>query len=279
MAKRRYGFDEAKVSRFLIEGRGQGSGRAYQPWLTIQDVSSHGRSTRIHSRKTQREHHLLSDNETAVFLMLDWSDKVTDIREQFPLDRDLTRRIAAEMGVVHPVDPHTRIDIVMTTDFLIDLDDATEKKMIARSVKPYGELEDKRTLEKQEIERRYWEVKGVDWALIIDIDLPVQRIKNLRWLHELQSLEHMVSSYQGYWEDRCTRFLACISQANTMSMKQFIRYMESSQGFAAGEVITTLRHLAANKVISMDLDARFDINSSIDAIHVNSTTSSLRRTA
>lgn len=84
MAKRRYGFDEEKITRFLKEGRGEGHGKDYQPWLTIQDVSSHGRSTRIHCRKTQREHHLLSDNETAVFLLLDWSDSVTDAYTRSP---------------------------------------------------------------------------------------------------------------------------------------------------------------------------------------------------
>lgn len=90
MAKRRYCIDEDKLARFLKEGRGQGHGKDYRPWLTVQDVSSLGRSSRIHSCKTDREHHLLSDLETALFLLLDWSGVVTDIREQFPLDRDAT---------------------------------------------------------------------------------------------------------------------------------------------------------------------------------------------
>ena len=279
MAKRRYGFDEEKITRFLKEGRGEGHGSDYQPWLTIHDVSSHGRSTRIHCHKTQREHHLLSDNETAVFLLLDWSDAVTDIREQFPLDRELTRRIATEMGVTHPADPHSRTDIVMTTDFLVDMRVGNEIKLMLRSVKPSVELEDNRTLEKQEIERRYWELKGEDWGLITDTDLPEQRIKNLRWLHEMQSLEHMVSPYLGYWEDRCTRFLASLSQANSMSIKQFVRYMENTQGFGTGEVLTTLRHLAANKVISIDLDAKFDMNASINVIGINPAIVPLKRIA
>lgn len=134
MAKRRYGFDDDKLARFLKEGRGQGYGQSYRPWLTIQDVSSLGRSSRIRGRKTAREHHLLSDMETALFLLLDWSDSVTDIREQFPLDRDETRRIATEMGVRHPADAQSKTDIVMTTDFVVDIrersnhDDCTVSK-------------------------------------------------------------------------------------------------------------------------------------------------------
>lgn len=268
MAKRRYSFDEDTLERFLKEGRGQGDGKDYRPWLTIQDVSSHGRSSRIYSRKTDREHHLLSDIETALFLLLDWSDSVNDIREQFPLDRDETRRIAADMGVRHPVDTQSRTDIVMTTDFVVDRRVGDTTTVAARSVKPAIELDKGRTLEKQEIERRYWQTKGVDWGLVTDLDLPAQRIKNLSWLHEMQSLQHMTVPHPDYWDDRCGRFLAGLPQATGMSIKQFVRLLESTQGFAIGEALTVLRHLAANKRIAIDLDAKFDMQVQVDSFGV-----------
>ena len=280
MAKRRYGIDEDKIARFVKEGRGQGCGAEYRPWLTVQDVSSLGRSSRIHSSKTGREHHLLSDLETSMFLLLEWSGAVTDIREQFPLDRDMTRQIATEMGVRHPADIQNKADIVMTTDFLVDVKNGNGNTLIVRTVKPASELDDLRTLEKLEIDRRYWsELKGVDWGLITDHDLPKQRIKNLRWLHEMQSLEHQVTSYPGYWEDRCARFIACFPQAAGMTIKQFVRYLESSQGFAAGETLTVIRHLAANKVICIDLDAKFDLNNPVTAISAAKFETPIRRVA
>lgn len=277
MAKRRYGFDEDKLARFLKEGRGLGHAKDYRPWLTIQDVSSHGRSSRIHSRKTDREHHLLSDRETALFLLLDWSDSVTDIREQFPLDRVETRRIAADMGVRHPADPQSKTDIVMTTDFLVEIQVGQTTKLAARSVKPASELDNLRTLEKQEIERRYWSARDVDWGLVTELDLPTQRIKNLRWLHEMQSLEHMTQPYPNYWDERCGRFLACLPQASGMSTRQFVRLLEGTQGFAVGEALTVLRHLAANKRIAIDLDAKFGMHIPVDSFGV--ATPSLRMSA
>lgn len=279
MAKRRYGIDEDKIARFIKKNRGQGSGAEYRPWLSVQDVSSLGRSSRIHSRKTRREHHLLSDMETAVFLLLDWSNTVTDIREQFPLERDVTRRIATEMGVRHPIDAQSRTDIVMTTDFLVDVQTENGTRLVARSVKPSSELDHDRTLEKQEIERRYWEGKGVGWGLITEQDLPPQRVKNLRWLHEMQSLEHLVTPYPGYWEDRCARLIACLPQKSDMNIKQFVRSLESSQGFAAGEALTVIRHLAANKVIGIDLDTRFDLNNPVSAISAATLETPARRIA
>lgn len=277
MAKRKYGIDEDKITRFIKEGRGQGHAAEYRPWLTVHDISSFGRSSRIHSRKTGREHHLLSDLETSVFLLLNWSDAVIDIREQFPLDRDMTRRIAAEMGVRHPIDMQSKTEIVMTTDFLVDVRNGNGSTLIVRTVKPSCELDDVRTLEKLEIDRRYWtDCKGYDWGLITDHDLPKQRIENLRWLHELQSLEHLVKPYPNYWEDRCTRFMACLQHAGGITIKQLVRHLESSQGFATGEALTVIRHLAANKMVGIDLDAKFDLNNPVTAISISTLESSAR---
>ncbi len=38
----------------IKEGRGQGSGERYKPWITIQDVPSTGRATRLIGTKTYR---------------------------------------------------------------------------------------------------------------------------------------------------------------------------------------------------------------------------------
>ena len=35
---------ELKIQKWIKEGRGQGFGNSYKPWLTIRDVSSEGRS-------------------------------------------------------------------------------------------------------------------------------------------------------------------------------------------------------------------------------------------
>lgn len=201
----------------------------------------------------------MSDIETSMFLVLDWSEVVTDIREQFPLDREKTRRIAADMGVRHPFDTQGRTDIVMTTDFVVDVRVGNTTKEVARSVKPASELEKSRTLEKQEIERRYWNEKGIEWALVTEVDLPVQRIKNLRWLHELKSLQNLTEPYEGYWLDRCSRFIASLPKASDLTLQQFLRVLESSHGFGTGEALTVLRHLAANKQIAIDLDCKFDL--------------------
>jgi len=100
MARRKYSVDEALIARYRKEGRGTGIGFDYLPWLEIGDVPSQGRSHRLRGAKTGRVHHFLSDIEVALFYVLDWHDAVSDIREQFPLDRDETQEIARQLGVV-----------------------------------------------------------------------------------------------------------------------------------------------------------------------------------
>lgn len=268
MAKRRYGFDEAKIARFHKEGRGNGHGSDYLPWLTIQDVPSSGRVTRVRSFKTNRIHHCLSDLETGLFHMLDWSEAVTDIREQFPLDREITRDIAGRMGIEHPRDPREQVDLVMTTDFLLDIRRAAQVGMVAYSMKPASELEDARTLDKLELERRYWELKKVPWFLVTDQDLPWPRIGNLEWLHEMRSLENVQAKHPDYWNDRCDRFIGELSRAHGGLIQDLCKYLEQECGFAMGEPLTVLRHLAANKKLELDLDAEFSTKNPLSALRL-----------
>lgn len=268
MARRRYAIDEKKISRFLKEGRGQGHGADYKPWLNIQDISSLGRSARIYGNKTGRLHHLLSDVETGLFLLLDWDDHVTDIREQFPLDREVTQMLAAKMGVVHPRDTHTQTDIVMTTDVLVDVHCEGESRQIALSVKPSTKLEDARTLEKLELERRYWERIGIPWQLVTEHELPTIRVGNLRWLHEMQSLDNLQSPHEDYWPDRCSRFLYELARVQGGLIRDFLMHLQHNCEFAEGEPMTVLRHLAATKRIVWDIDRKFSDKDQIDVLRV-----------
>ncbi|WP_259332009.1 TnsA endonuclease N-terminal domain-containing protein [Pseudomonas sp. GW101-3H06] len=264
MARRRYEIDEAKIQKFLKEGRGRGEGAHYLPWLTIQDVPSSGRSTRALGSTTGRTHHLLSDLETGLFLILDRSSLVIDIREQFPLPREETQRIAASMGVKHPREPKAGNEIVITTDFLITMRQGSETWLVARSVKPAGELEKKRVLEKQEIERRYWSSQSVSFGIVTENEIPKELVKNLRFLSEMRSLNGLIVPYEGYWADRESVFVSQFQQTSNCTLKEFFNYLEVEHGFQVGEALTVFRYLAANKVISFDLNKEWHVHLPIE---------------
>lgn len=184
ITRNRYSWDEPKYKRWIKEGRGKGEGKDYKPWLTTQDVPSIGRRTRGTGWKTSRLHHTLSDHETIYLYLLDWADNVTDIREQFPLiDMEVAQNIASDMGVRYPTNNESGFPEGMTTDFFITIYENGQTKEIARTIKPAIKLDEKRVIEKFEIERRYWTAKGIDWGIVTEHEIPRTLINNLEKYH------------------------------------------------------------------------------------------------
>lgn len=251
MAKRKREITQEKIERFIKEGRGQGVGAEYLPWLKIQDVPSEGRSTRGVGWTTGRRHELLSDIERDYCYLLDYSDEVSDIREQFPLlPLEETQLIAEKIGIEHPKDPKTKVPIVMSTDFLITCKD----KLFARTVKPYTEMEDERTIAKFEIERIYWETHNVDWGIITDLDLPKSLVRNIEWVHKeyhnddvtelgpfvVQALERILSERLNDGEKIAKSCLTCDEQL----------------GLEIGTALAMFRYFIARRIWSVDMNER-----------------------
>ena len=184
---------ETDIQRHITNGFGSGAGASYLPWLRVQDVPSRGRSHKIQGVKIDRLHHLFSDLERAYFLVCEFSENVVDIREQYPLlPRESAQAIASSMGVRYPKYPKTVLPYVMTTDFLLTIKKPDGSfKSVARTIKYRGDLEGKqarRTLEKFEIEKRFWAGQHVDWAIVTEEMFSPDLIKNLGLLRKFAQL-------------------------------------------------------------------------------------------
>ncbi len=256
MAKRRYGMTEERIAKFLREGRGQGRLADYKPWLTIHDISSLGLSSRTPGATAARFHHLLSANERKVFLDCDWLECVVDVREQFPLERGETMVIAKDMGVRHPHD--LGIDVVMTTDLLIDYVGAEGPRRAALSVKYAKELEDERGIEKLEIERRFWRARDVPYYVVTEREISEVRAFNLLQLGERRSMEGLTEPREGYWASVCLRVMDHLEGSHRGSLAEQMARLESASGWREGDGLAAIRHLASNRRVWIDVDAVFD---------------------
>lgn len=248
MAKRKRGLTKDAIRRRRKEGRGVGEGADYRPWLTIRDVPSLGQANRLRGWKTGRVHHLLSLNELHYCYLLEWSPMVVDIREQYPLwPREETEQIAAELNVRHPAPPggHT----VMTSDFLISLDDGTD---VARTVKGAGDLDDERTLEKLDIEREYWRRRGLDWGIVVAEDLPLAVVENIKWLHPHLTLEG--SSLGVGLSDGVADYLTEeVCRGRQDSLARIARHCDDDLNLPRGTCLTLARHLLASRRWQTDM--------------------------
>lgn len=262
MAKRRYRNTEKRIAKLRNEGRGSGHGATYVPWIKIHDFSSHGRVHRCISAKSGREVHLLSDGESDLFLQLDASPVVTDIREQFPLDRFETIRVAEDLDVRHPA--ADGVDTVMTTDFFVSLRGGASR---AIAVKSAADLNKRRVREKLDIERVYWERKGTPWHLYV----PPKIDRGMRLDHqqvaEWRAIDDL-SDDPAEWDRRAYAMLFEIAGAwNTRLLDVCIR-AERIHGWEPGVGLAACKRLLAMGLVRLAHGNCFDPRASVFQLQI-----------
>lgn len=246
MASKKNGFSETQFTKWMKEGRGKGQHSDYKPWLTVRDLPSFGRVHRVFGYKSKRTHHLLSDLELSVFLMLEWHNEITQIREQFPLDRDITQQFADTAGIKHP--SVAGVDQYMSSDFLVDSANDNEPRFVLQA-KYASALQDPRTVEKLELERRYWQEKEVPWYLITEKDVPAVVTRNINWLYQAQREEadlelalQRIEFYHHHFEKSPTKTIIAICKE-----------LDVAYDLPLGESLYEVRQLLAKRYFTFDI--------------------------
>lgn len=267
MGKYKYRLNDRHIAKRLAEGRGAGEGEAYKPFLKTRDVPSLGRRARILGRTTGRVHHLLSDLEARAFYEVDWDDAVVDIREQYPLPREVTQRIAEGLGFRHPRAPGTDVDSVITTDLLVTREEPAGRTLIPINVKYEADLASVRTTQKIEIERKYWALQGLQLETWTDERLPKERAETLAWLHAFHDVERKPFSEPGYWRRRGGELIDLLRRCPVNApIASVVSRAEASGAYDEGEVLSLIRFLASAKLVKIDLDRRFDPRMPVSSI-------------
>lgn len=260
MSKRKRSLSNDKK---LKDGRGQGLGVDYKPWVTIQDVSSLGRSTRLRGNKVPRQFEFLSDLERNYFYLLEYSDLVVGIREQFPLlPIEETIVIADELGIKHPTNPKTGELVEMTTDFLITVNKDQQYQHLARTLKYKDDLMNERVLEKFEIERVYWERQDVDWGIVTELEIPKDMAHNIAFVHGYSDLS-VIEGFEevtAYEIDEMSIYFIKKLLTEDKTVKQIAKEFERDFGVIVGCGLSLFKHLIITKAIDLDLLDKLDVN-------------------
>jgi len=249
MSKRRRTWNQSIYEKYIREGRGQGTGTEYKPWIKIQNFASSGMVARVKGRKTNRVHHLMSRNELAYFYLLEWSDKVLDIREQYPLsDLEAALRIADEAGIKYPADKASGFPYVLTCDFMITMADGEK----ARTIKMTPELSEKRVLEKLEIERRYWVGQGIEWKIVTEREIAYTKARNIEWFYSACDAD-----INGY-ENEINLMLEMF-ESGGYSVIETARAVEGEFSLKSGIGLLLFKYLALNKRVEFDMSKPIDV--------------------
>jgi len=253
------GITAEKVARWVKKGRGQGRGGTYLPWIMARDISSSGLTSRDKGWKTGRPHHVLSNPELHYYYCLEWSPVVVDIREQYPLlPLEQTIDIAQRLGIKHSVNTETQEPIVMTTDFLLDVTEGGHPRLKARTVKPEQKLSSSfRVLEKFEIERVYWEEKGVDWGVVTEREIPEAIAWNVEFLHASKD----IASLSGLDVSNLLVIEPILFDLVSDPKAPFAKAALTADerlGFAGGTSLRVVKHLLANGLWATDMRTKID---------------------
>jgi hypothetical protein len=253
MAKRNRKTTQNSIKRKLRECRGTGRLAEYKPWLHIQDVASKGLVTRIKGWKTGRVHHLLSLLELRYFYVLEWSQDVIDIREQYPLlPLEETLAIAGSCGIRHPADPRTKHPVVMTTDFVNTVRRGPTDFDEARTVKYKDDLNHRRTLEKLEIERRYWDARRIKLKIVTQDHVHSALTKNVEWVHPYLHLE----DFSGLPELTLGHTIWALRDAlgrQNAPLRDVALRCDDRLGLEVGTSLSVVRHLIAARRLKVDM--------------------------
>lgn len=256
----------------IKEGYGSGISKDYKPWIHIQDVPSIGRVTRVKGIKTGRQHELLSDMERNYFYILEFSDRVTDIREQYPLlPMEETISIADELGIEHPKNPETGEEIVMTTDFLVTVSTGNGVKEVARTVKLKDDLLDRRVIEKFEIERQFWKRKNVNWAIVTEQEIDKIMAHNISFIQgyrDIKNVDGFIDMDSSDIQDLIYEFIKRIVD-DKRSVRRISSEFDNDMNLPIGCGLSIYKYLLINKIIEVNMLNTIDVNNVIPIISVN----------
>lgn len=262
-------WSEAHIAKRMREGRGEGRGPSYKPWLTNADLSSKGLAHRMYSPKVCRVVELFSNIERDTFIAFEASPKVVDIREQYPLPRELTVTLADRLAVRHPSYVGTRIPVVMTVDMVVTVRESTDLRELAIDCKPSTDASNPRVLEKLEISRRACMALGMEYRLVFDEDLPREAIANLRWIRSayLRDNEANVDALQV--EQHKQALLSALAHADpSCLMHEFCRSQDRETGVNEGMSIRAIKLLLHERRLVTNLFLRHLWLQPLSAFHL-----------
>ena len=130
-----------------------------------------------------------------------------------------------------------------------------------------SELEKKKTLERLEIERRYWTGKGIDWGIVTQKEISTVFTKNIEWVHSC------LYSYveRGFTQDELI-YLSNSLIERLIDTKQSIRKVtadfDKEFNYDSGTGLFVFKFLIASKQIGIDMTKQIDLNLSNSTIEV-----------
>ena len=128
----------------------------------------------------------------------------------------------------------------------------TENGFKSRTIKCSAELNNYRTLEKLEIERRYWQEFGVEWRIVTEKEIDIPKAKNIEWLYPSAKLPEYLTDRR-YREELLKRI-------KDNSIQDNADWFDENYGYPSGSGLRLIKHLLWNRKIVCDMDKNISLD-------------------
>lgn len=119
-------------------------------------------------------------------------------------------------------------------------------------------MEKRLTLESLEIQRRYWDSKGIDWGVVTNKDIPEAAAKNIEWLHTSRSLEDR--GLDAELVEQIGMLLVSALYKNPLQVRKVLQNFEKDHLLEAGTALAVFKYLLANKHLKINIMEPIDLN-------------------
>ena len=263
---------QKKLNEQIRLGFGQGHGSSYQPWLKIRRKNSSPNSNQVVAwmPPLERTAHYFSRGEYHTALTLLWLG-ICDLREQYPLwpiahphpmegaggteymkfnwSRGLLD-IAHDAGIEHGVEFGTKIPYTATIDMLAMAPMENGLRLVGFSSKPIVDHDDEvkmRTLERLELERRYFEEINAGYFVTSSGLVPALMAGQLEWWLDSSTL------YSAPGLIPLTDcFADCINAHKELSISELVNYASFSLSINLDAAWLLFNHCAWTQKIDID---------------------------
>lgn len=150
----------------------------------------------------------------------------------------------------------------MTTDFLLTRTDGTNTWYEAISVKPESELKNKRTAEKLEIERVWWQLQGIRFHLFVMTKQNKIQSRNIQWF---------TSPYRqgARFPEDLMEAAKTLIQPGTILIEELCNTFVQELGVEQAEALVLFKVLLATRQVAVDLDKPIAEPSVAEVLEVN----------
>ena len=105
-----------------------------------------------------------------------------------------------------------------------------------------------RTIEKLEIERHYWQSKGIPWQIITEKDIPMDIQNNIKWLYPESNSEITFNI-----EEKLAFYVAQYSKAPSKTLINLCQDIDSAYFGELGASLNEVRKLLALRFFTFDI--------------------------